>query len=220
MVNVVIMKKYQLVILVSLLVLLILVAGCNKKDKSQLDTLKESVGQPGVETALKTCTDTGQMNPAEPSILNCATAANCKEGGVATDLGVCEKEPIINCICPDNQVCIMAPGKQENIYFGACNFPPPPRAPFNLTASVLNIFNDTVRGLNVTNLTWKSNEGDKFNIYKNKNNDYFVNIASTSEKYYIDYTVFGKDIMYGYYVTALNRYGESNASNIVYVSLE
>ena len=74
-----------------------------------------------------------------------------------------------------------------------------------------------------TYLTWSNIGGDNFTIYRNRDDGQFSLLAFTNNKFYND----TKDdtsftgglwgtIKYGYYVTALNKYGVSAPSNTIY----
>ncbi len=87
----------------------------------------------------------------------------------------------------------------------------PPQPPFGLTVSVYEDQN-----IKTAFLEWQNTNGEAFYIYKNKNDGDFVFIDKTQNKFY-HVEPMGKDIKYGYYVTAVNKYGESKPSNYVYV---
>lgn len=85
-----------------------------------------------------------------------------------------------------------------------------PQPPFNVRVVEAIIIDGSAK------IYWDNVNGDKFYIYKNKNDGAFQFLGVTSEKFYKDTTGLSKDIQYGYYVTALNAYGESDPSSKVY----
>jgi len=86
-----------------------------------------------------------------------------------------------------------------------------PDAPFNLTVASAIATDRTAK------LYWQNVNGEKFYIYKNKNDETFQFLAVTTDKFYKDISGLSPDIKYGYYVTAVNIYGESQPSNKVYI---
>ena len=88
-----------------------------------------------------------------------------------------------------------------------------PLPPFDLTVLTATDF----EGKLIAKLEWKNVNGEAFYIYKNKNDGDFIFLAKTQDKFYKDTEGLSKDVKYGYYVTAVNNYGESNPSSIVYV---
>lgn len=87
----------------------------------------------------------------------------------------------------------------------------PPDAPFNLTVANAIATDGTVK------LYWENVNGEKFYVYKNKNDGGFQFLDVTTNKYYKDTSGLSPDVKYGYYVTAVNGYGESQPSSKVYV---
>ena len=86
-----------------------------------------------------------------------------------------------------------------------------PKPPFNvIIASAIDIDGSA-------KLDWNNVDGQKFYVYKNKNDGTFQFLAFTTDKFYKDTSGLSKDVKYGYYVTALNIYGESEPSSKVYV---
>jgi len=108
--------------------------------------------------------------------------------------------------CPngcDNGVCLTTNLSEENIT---------PQPPFNLKVSTA-----IADGSKIAKLEWQNVNGQKFKIYKNKEDGSFQYQAETEDKFYKDDSGLSNDIKYGYYVTALNVHGESEPSNSVYV---
>ena len=89
----------------------------------------------------------------------------------------------------------------------------PPLPPFDLRVSTATDF----EGKLIAKLEWENVNGEAFYIYKNKNDGDFIFLAKTKDKFYKDTEGLSKDVKYGYYVTALNGYGESKPSNTVHV---
>ncbi|MFA5791905.1 MAG: peptidoglycan-binding protein [Candidatus Paceibacterota bacterium] len=86
-----------------------------------------------------------------------------------------------------------------------------PQSPFNVTIA------NAIDKDNSAKIYWENVDGEKFYIYKNKNDGIFQFLAVTGEKFYKDTTGLSRDIKYGYYITALNSYGESSPSSKVYI---
>lgn len=87
-----------------------------------------------------------------------------------------------------------------------------PNPPFNLKVET------GIDGKFYAHLSWLNDNGNWFYIYRNKNEGPFQFLAKTEKKEYSDsFELPNSDVKFGYYVTALNSYGESNPSNIVYV---
>ena len=89
----------------------------------------------------------------------------------------------------------------------------PPQPPFDLVVSTAIDF----EGKLIAKLEWKNVDGEAFYIYKNKNDGDFKFLSKTQNKFYKDESGLSKDIKYGYYVTAVNNFGESKPSDTVYV---
>lgn len=87
-----------------------------------------------------------------------------------------------------------------------------PEPPFDLKAITVDSLYDDTRKVG---LSWSNVNGEAFNIYRSVNDELFSRIFKTGEKYYEE--KISKQKKYGYYVTALNTYGESGPSNYVYV---
>jgi hypothetical protein len=89
-----------------------------------------------------------------------------------------------------------------------------PQPPFSLEVSTAK----DDYGKLIAKLTWQNVDGEKFWVYKNKNDGSWGYIATTQNKYFKDESGLGADVKYGYYVTAVNSYGSSSPSNKVYVN--
>lgn len=87
-----------------------------------------------------------------------------------------------------------------------------PQPPFDVRAA------EAIATDGSAKIYWYNVNGEKFYIYKNKNDGPFQFLGVTTDKFYKDTTGLTTGIKYGYYVTALNGYGESDPSNKVYVS--
>ena len=93
------------------------------------------------------------------------------------------------------------------------NSPPDsrPQPPFSVTAAEAIAVDGSAK------IYWSNVDGEKFYIYKNKNDGPFQFLDVTGEKFYKDTSGLSGDIKYGYYVTAVNSFGESDPSNKAYV---
>lgn len=87
----------------------------------------------------------------------------------------------------------------------------PPKPPFNVQIQSAITTDGSAK------LYWENVDGEKFYVYKNKNDGPFQFLASTTDKFYKDVSGLGQDVKYGYYVTAVNNYGESEPSQKVYI---
>jgi len=105
-----------------------------------------------------------------------------------------------NCVAFDTSGCV----KQDT---GSV-----PQPPYNLVASYKDSENIYIN----VELNWANVNGEYFNIYMNKDNGPFNPYTNTNAKS-IAILGLGKNVKYGFYVTALNQYGESKPSNTVWV---
>ena len=168
---------------------------------------------------------------AIPLIEPCASfGINCTEGTIATDPEACGRGPQIHCTCPDPLVCqltintsIIDPDTKEvteNRYIGRCTGTPLPLEPTSLTISFTkSLVVIDGKEIKFIDLKWKhikrSFEKINFTVYRNENDGSFALNAGTDDQFYNE--TGDTDKKYGYYVTALSQYGESNSSDTVYV---
>lgn len=120
-----------------------------------------------------------------------------------------DSEELVEYYCKNNESKRLDFKCPDGCKDGACIATPKP--PFDLRAVTRDSLNDT----RIVYLSWSNVNGEAFNIYRSVNDEPFSRIFKTTEKSYKE--EISKQKKYGYYVTALNKYGESKPSNYVYV---
>ncbi len=223
------MKRYQLVILSLLLLILISIASCKKQDKSNLANLGESVPPGDTGGGLGACKILNPGTEFQLIELCASFGINCTEGAGATEPGACVREPQLLCTCPNPLACrltfnqsIRDPDTKEiteNRYIGKCEGTPLPLAPYNLTVEVRRFtFQVDKEETKLAVLRWdhseRSFEKDQilFTLSASFNDSDFQGIAVLYNIKSFNRTL-DKSTKYGFHVIAQNQYGKSEPSN-------